>query len=846
MKKIFKYLCYCLPVVALAVGCTKADGVSEFQPDTNKSGNVTILASIENADSRASLVATGETRWQPNDAIKVVCDDGSTEVFAIDGTGETRRALFTGTLEGKSVGQYAIYPTNAELSGDNLSVVLPSQIAPSPTGSCAFMAGVIDEKNEVTFKQLTAYVTVQINKLAPETAKIVFTSDKNLSGLHSVTLPEGMESGAMASDGDNDVTLLFSEAAPTMINAFFALPVGNYAHITATAYNAAGKKLNEVVLGTLISASRGLLLDYQIELAPFVAEKPAEIAGTVNVAGIYWAVGNLEYDKDCVASTGFNAGWRIAPNQAHFIRCEEKADGDITGLTNFDRYDHFNFGGIAAPFSALATDAVDNVAPGFNFGGKMYTDQACKVETTDFAAAKFGDIAFWASNGQYRTPSDEDFKVLYEKATVQAASYTLGSAVIKGVYFTDPAYGEEPTIILEEKTLTDDDLKVGLFLPNAGRGYNKESTQFNIYKLGAQCWHRTTVVDANSAAGACVGVLFAPHYLLSDVTKASYYYNAAYGSTGRYSIRPIYVGSGSGTVTPPTPTPDPTPDPDPTPGPDTDPVPTTGTVTVAGVEWAIGNLQFVSGGTTGEGFAAGWSIGAGQHYHLYLGTTGELDYIEDQSKMAHFNFGGIENPFINDPYKCASIAGSKDISGKMYTDQTCVNETTDYSAALYGDIAFWASKGQYRMPTAEEMQKLYTDACRVKARYTTAEGVEVAGTYFYEPAAGETPGAIETDTPRVLRNADMSKGVFLPYSGRYYSVNINKLYGINSQGVYRSATTISESTLEQTYGAVYRPHTLTESATKCAVDYIYTYWEAKNQGAYGAISLYAIRPVKVK
>jgi hypothetical protein len=92
----------------------------------------------------------------------------------------------------------------------------------------------------------------------------------------------------------------------------------------------------------------------------------------------------------------------------------------------------------------------------------------------------------------------------------------------------------------------------------------------------------------------------------------------------------------------------------------------------------------------------------------------------------------------------------------------------------------------------------------------------------------------------------MSKGLFLPYTGRYYSVNINKLYGINSQGVYRTATTISESTLEQTYAAIYRPHTLTEKEGKYPTEYIYTYWESKNQGAYGAISLYSIRPVKVK
>jgi hypothetical protein len=142
------------------------------------------------------------------------------------------------------------------------------------------------------------------------------------------------------------------------------------------------------------------------------------------------------------------------------------------------------------------------------------------------------------------------------------------------------------------------------------------------------------------------------------------------------------------------------------------------------------------------------------------------------------------------------------------------------------------------------MQKLYTDACRVKATYTTADGVTVNGTYYYEPAAGEEPGAKEET--KELKNADMTKGLFLPYSGRYYSVNINKLYGIGSQGVYRTSTTIKESTVDLTYAAIYRPHTLTENSAKCPEEYIYTYWESKNQGAYGAISLYSIRPVKVK
>ena len=191
-------------------------------------------------------------------------------------------------------------------------------------------------------------------------------------------------------------------------------------------------------------------------------------------------------------------------------------------------------------------------------------------------------------------------------------------------------------------------------------------------------------------------------------------------------------------------------------------------------------------------------------------------------------------------------AGKNDISGKMYTDQTCINATTDFAAAKYGDIAFWASNGAYRMPTAEEMEKLYTDACRVKAVYTTADGIEVPGTYYYNPGAGETAGLIEVDTPRVVRNADMTKGLFLPYTGRYQSGNELKLFAITTQAVYRSSTTTSSSTLESTYGAIYRPHITTEDSSKCDPEFVNSYYQAKNQAAYGCVSRYAIRPVKVK
>ena len=844
MKKILKYISYCLPVLALAVGCTKAEGISEFQPATNKSGNVTLLASIENADSRAQVVATGEARWLRNDAIAVLCDDGSIEKFNLDGTGDTRRALFTGVVEGKNVGEYALYPSDATYSNGTLTATLSETTPIASTGTCSIMAGVINEKNEVEFKQLTAYVTLQLSKVSDKAKSIVISADKNLSGEFSVNLPEAFETGIVTVAGEKTITIDLTGNSSSTVNAFFPIPVGDYSYLKATAYSDAGVAVGEVDLAaSLISVSRGLLLSYNLEM-PAVESKPEPIAGTVNVAGIYWAIGNLQYEKDGATSNGFAAGWHIAASQAGYYH-----QNLTSGRSDFNKAEIYNFGGITDPFSAVAT-ASATAAVGADISAKMYKDQACTIETTDFDAAQYGDIAHWASRGQYRMPKQEEFATLLEKASVVKATYTLDGVLVTGVYFFDPELGETPVQTLDEvKELTDADLTTGLFMPWIGRSYNAEGTQYNIYKWGEQGPYRASnVITGSDANQPCYGVVFATNYIGSATTCLPYW-NKAFDAKGRYAIRPVYVKGGSAPVNPtptPDPTPDPDPEPDPTPGPDTDPVPTTGTVTVAGIEWAIGNLYFENGGTTTDGFVAGWSIGAGQHYHLYLGASGDKDDIADLSRMGHFNFGGIENPFINDAAKCISLAGKNDISGKMYTDQTCINATTNFEEAKYGDIAFWASKGAYRMPTAEEMEKLYTDACRVKAVYTTADGIEVPGTYYYNPGAGETAGLIEVDSPRVVRNADMTKGLFLPYTGRYQSGNELKLFAITTQGVYRSSTTTSSSTLDNTFAAVYRPHITTEDSSKCDPEFVNSYYQAKNQAAYGCVSRYAIRPVKVK
>ena len=89
MNKTFNLFCCCAAAAMFAAGCD--DSEQEYNPDIkfSRTGDVTLIASIENCTTRASLVNTGEARWQREDAVSVVCTDGSAVTFALDGTGET-------------------------------------------------------------------------------------------------------------------------------------------------------------------------------------------------------------------------------------------------------------------------------------------------------------------------------------------------------------------------------------------------------------------------------------------------------------------------------------------------------------------------------------------------------------------------------------------------------------------------------------------------------------------------------------------------------------------------------------------------------------------------------------
>lgn len=184
-------------------------------------------------------------------------------------------------------------------------------------------------------------------------------------------------------------------------------------------------------------------------------------------------------------------------------------------------------------------------------------------------------------------------------------------------------------------------------------------------------------------------------------------------------------------------------------------------VSVCGIKWARGNLQH-----SGEE----WKIADHQwEYFNYVdGNTGS-SVSQSTSQMDHFNWGvcGV-NALTTSNNLCAKNV-SQDISGKMFTDMSCTNETSDYSAALYGDIAYWATQGAWRLPTQAELEKLYNEASYQYGYYTTEDGKNVYGYLFAPPKKG---GRVENTSARQITDEELAGGLFLPATGcRIYAGN---------------------------------------------------------------------------
>ena len=216
----------------------------------------------------------------------------------------------------------------------------------------------------------------------------------------------------------------------------------------------------------------------------------------VKVCGIKWAKGNLQcYQNN--GDDGFQTGWRIAPTQWHHFNYDLASNTvggntytyDDTKATEMSyqngssQFEHYNFGGLARNARFYSSPGSNYMVTGrdLDISGKIFKDSEGNVEATGEErfvdcgtftsnnSAIWGDLAFWASKGKYRTPTKDEISVLHNNSKVskQFGYYDTGDYKVWGVLFT-ASLGEQ-VVNTTDVELTDADLESGLFLPKAGR-----------------------------------------------------------------------------------------------------------------------------------------------------------------------------------------------------------------------------------------------------------------------------------------------------------------------------------------------------------------------------------------
>ena len=577
-----KFITSILIAAAALTACSKSEPITP-NIENNK---IILQANIDAPQSRSVLVEKDgkyTAEWVAGDYI---------ELYEITITGGTKKkannvnttltaggtsATVNFELAAKTADSFAyiLSHNNASINGaaTYLAFTVPTNQAPTAMNTYDPLSDLIMSKGVSTATQptetlnfemerVTALAKISVKGLALAAGDAVksinFACEQVITGKKTNMLTEHIIAG-------NDPLTEVKDSSPVANNVVITLPepqtgdfscyaslwpatlaTGTKCTLTVMTNND-GLYTKEITLPKDMVFTSGDITAFTVNMAGVpnsnaTPEQPEVRPDYITVAGIKWAAGNLEYEKDGATDSGFAAGWAIAPTQYHHFYAG--VTGDVNGeekRNNYDKSAHFNYGGIENPFTYLI-DYVAAVAasdPAFDISGKMYTDKSCTTATTDFAAAKFGDIAYWASNGKYRTPTAAEFQKLYDEACRIKATYVDGVNTINGTYYYNPGEGETAGVVEGTKTVTDEDLKVGIFLPWSGRGYNKTSssnTEWGVFKVNSQGVYRTSTVNTTSTVEATNGVI----YRIQSLTEGAYY-NAAYGAEARYAIRPVFV-----------------------------------------------------------------------------------------------------------------------------------------------------------------------------------------------------------------------------------------------------------------------------------------------------------------
>ena len=501
---------------------------------------VVLDASLPQADepSKVTVATTGKLAWSEGDAFAIYDTDGNKVKMLLSLGAGTAKGVFAGKiLSGKDVDltKAAVFPY--DYAGDTPGqVVIPPYIpwtenASAPVVMAAELTGKdndgVTHITMGTFRHLMAVIEFTLQDL-PAFArgfKLWSATGAQLSGTYGIKATlDGLTWPDPSERTNTQQTICFPYKSAYGASATIKVSVS----IPAYAFTDLAIRVIDGDEAVIEGSGQLMPSRYQqLEVGDYVSMPTLNIRSKmgssrsdyVKVEGIKWAKGNLRAWADGTTGSGWQSGWNVYDNQweSQYALKNDSVSGSSTDFTmndalykvdgNYVHWDYFSWATLGRA-SRVHNQQVTSSEADFNICAKIFSasagggDISQMTEVTDqsdgirFAPNGFGDenpslygdVAFWASKGQWRLPSQTEIRRLYAKidagtehsAHMQAGYYMAGSKKINGILFTACPSWEYTTYNKTAVELTDADLESGLFLPKVGeRTTNTTPSTYN-------------------------------------------------------------------------------------------------------------------------------------------------------------------------------------------------------------------------------------------------------------------------------------------------------------------------------------------------------------------------------
>lgn len=530
----------------MAIACDAQFEIERFAPQDSPR-TVTISASLP--ATRVSVVTSGDdkdkTTWTEGDKIAIWNTSGAKFDFEIETGEDSEYATFKCTTFTGELGSKAVYP--AAWAGETLgTITIPEYINWEDNIFPAVMASkveVIDNYEvaplyfhslmpimEFTLQNVPAYACAL--KLWSKTGASLhdtWTVNEDCTAFTGET-PTGNTQQVIyfpyktAYGSEGSITIRAAIPAYEYTDLYIRVLDGDEAVIEGT-----GKKVPTTVIDKMKNNLKAYVVMAALNVRTMVGNSRDKY---VKVEGVKWAKGNLRAWKDGTTGTGWQTGWNVYDNQweSHYMLLNDNITG---GNANFDmnsskykednvysRWDYFSWGTLARA-SRVYNQVLYSSQALFDITKKVYSSEsnlgitleaatdisgltplegeARWVEYNSFSSTNLsyaGDLAFWASKGQYRMPTSNELQMLYSKAgtvngraNMQAGSYTVDGKTVNGLLFTTtPSWATTPTYNTTRVAFTDADIESGLFLPSIGIRGTIPETFSNMKVNGFNGW----------------------------------------------------------------------------------------------------------------------------------------------------------------------------------------------------------------------------------------------------------------------------------------------------------------------------------------------------------------------